>query len=65
MLVATNWVNEGLRRELFRYGIKLIQIKDNILSIGDSFDLVYYARFTPPLIDPRLITRIQGVRKVV
>ncbi len=39
MLFNTTWVNEGLGRELLRYGIKFVGSKINVALVGEDFDL--------------------------
>jgi glycosyltransferase involved in cell wall biosynthesis len=49
--VATNWFDKKLSKTLTRYDIDLVPIK-NIIDVDPrDFDLVYYARFVPPLVD--------------
>ncbi len=64
MLIGTTWIDEGLRRELFRLGIKLVRINNNASLVSDYFDMIYYARFTPPLIDYELI-KVWRTHKVI
>jgi glycosyltransferase involved in cell wall biosynthesis len=64
--VATNWADKGLVRALREHGIHVVFVKNMSLNMSlDHFDLVYYARFVPPLLDKDAIVVLRKFRNVI
>jgi|GEM_PF-909927 len=54
--LATNWFDKGLVRVLGKRGVYVVSIRSITEIDPEDFDLVYYARVVPPLLDKSVIT---------
>jgi glycosyltransferase involved in cell wall biosynthesis len=66
MKVATNWADEGLVKALRRHGVCVVPVKSMSLRADfEDFDLVYYTRFSPPLVDRNVLIALKRLGNVI
>jgi len=66
MRILTNWADDGLTRVLRKYGIHVVLIRNLSLRINlKDADLIYYARFSPPLLDKDLVITLRRIGNVI
>jgi len=66
MKVATNWADEGLVKALRRHGVCVVPVKSVSLRADfEDFNLIYYASFSPPLVNRDVLIALRRLGNVI